>query len=110
IPFDRATGIGSTFDCADHSKSVCFFDSATISSPLIVLFSVSVAIYVLARLKPRAPSAARLKPSRSSALQHRIALGFEFVSRLPVGKCAGLRDAVADSEQYSEIFVQARQI
>src|SRR5581483_6852229 len=44
MPFARATGIGSTFACADHSKSVCFFDSATISSPLIVVFNVSVAI------------------------------------------------------------------
>ena len=42
MPFARATGIGSTFDCADHSKSVCFFDSATISSPLIVFGAVSI--------------------------------------------------------------------
>src|SRR6185503_17836842 len=44
MPLARATGIGSTFDCAAHSKSVCFFDSAIISSPVIGRFSVSVAI------------------------------------------------------------------
>ena len=35
-PLARATGIGSTAPCADHSKMVCFFDSATISSPVMV--------------------------------------------------------------------------
>src|SRR4051812_44442621 len=44
-PLARATAIGSTFDCADHSNSVCFRDSAIISSPVIDL-NVSVAILV----------------------------------------------------------------
>src|SRR5688500_10329566 len=34
-PFARATGIGSTAFCADHSKIVCRFDSATMSAPVI---------------------------------------------------------------------------
>src|ERR1700758_301648 len=33
MPLARATGIGSTFDCADHSKSVCFLVRSTISCP-----------------------------------------------------------------------------
>src|SRR6266436_65612 len=36
MPFARATGIGSTAACADHSKSVCRRQSSTISSPVIV--------------------------------------------------------------------------
>ena len=42
IPVARATGSGSTSPCADHSKSVCFFDSAIISSPVIAPGAVSV--------------------------------------------------------------------
>ena len=34
-PSARATGMGSTAPCADHSEMVCFFDSATMSSPVI---------------------------------------------------------------------------
>src|SRR5437764_14895447 len=44
MPLARATGIGSTFDCAAHSYRVWRLASATISSPVIVLRSVSVAI------------------------------------------------------------------
>src|SRR4051812_21792249 len=51
MPLARSTGMGSTFDCADHSKSVCFFESAIISSPVIGFFSVSVAIYHLLSLR-----------------------------------------------------------
>ena len=41
-PLARATGIGSKAPCADHSKIVCFFDSATISSPdMLTVCSVS---------------------------------------------------------------------
>ena len=42
MPLARATGIGSTVACADHSKIVCFFDRATISSPdMLIVCSVS---------------------------------------------------------------------
>ena len=37
----RATGIGSTVACAAHSKIVCFFDRATMSSPdMLIVCSV----------------------------------------------------------------------
>src|SRR4029079_1259698 len=42
MPFALATGMGSTFDCADHSNSVCLRARATISSPVIAV-CVSVA-------------------------------------------------------------------
>jgi hypothetical protein len=35
MPFAVATGIGSTFACADHSYNECCFDSATMSCPVI---------------------------------------------------------------------------
>src|SRR6266545_3811572 len=35
MPLARATGIGSTADCADHSKSVCRRQRSTISSPVM---------------------------------------------------------------------------
>src|SRR4051812_15507536 len=47
MPLARSTEIGSTFDCADHSKRVCFFERAIISSPVIDFFSVSIAIRYL---------------------------------------------------------------
>src|ERR687896_181506 len=43
-PLAPATGIGSTFDCADHSNSVWRLVRATISSPVIVPRSVSIAM------------------------------------------------------------------
>src|SRR5215218_4710915 len=36
-PSARATAIGATLFCAVHSKIVCFFDSSTISSLVIVI-------------------------------------------------------------------------
>src|SRR5271157_5719313 len=44
MPFARATGIGSTLDCADHSNSVCFLVRSTISLPVIVGDVVAVVI------------------------------------------------------------------
>src|SRR5580698_4001739 len=44
MPFARATGIGSTFDCADHSYNVCFLVRSTISFPVIVGVAVAVVI------------------------------------------------------------------
>src|SRR5258705_9766525 len=44
MPLARATGIGSTFDCADHSNSVCFLVRATISSPVSFFSTVAVLI------------------------------------------------------------------
>src|SRR5688572_25889011 len=48
-PFERAIGIGSTCDCADHSKNVCRLHSSTISALLIVPFSVVVTCGHLSR-------------------------------------------------------------
>src|SRR5438045_2442214 len=90
MPLARATGIGSTFDCADHSKSVCFFDSAIISSPLMVA-SVSVAMSV-------------------SALQHCLAFCSEFVAGPPLRKLRRLSDAVSDGEEHAQVLVRAAQI
>src|ERR1035441_8300539 len=44
MPFARATGMGSTFDCADHSNSVCFLVRSTISWPVMVGTVVTVVI------------------------------------------------------------------
>src|SRR5581483_6740458 len=90
MPCARATGIGSTFDCADHSKSVCFFDSAIISSPLIVV-SVSVAMSV-------------------PTLQHCVAFRLELVARPPLGELRRLRHAVADREEDPQILARAAEI
>src|SRR4029077_21018224 len=45
MPLARATGMGSTLDCADHSNSVCFFVRSTISWPVMVGLAVAVVIY-----------------------------------------------------------------
>src|SRR5581483_9207981 len=45
-------GIGSTFDCADHSNSVCFLVRSTISWPLIVGIAV-VAVMMSSKTQPR---------------------------------------------------------
>src|SRR6266446_5463196 len=47
MPFARATGMGSTLDCADHSKSVCFLVRSTISWPVIVGVAIAVVIKFL---------------------------------------------------------------
>src|SRR5687767_10018224 len=100
MPFARATGIGSTFDCADHSKSVCFFDSAIISSP-VILVSVSVAMSS-SLTEPRRHEVPRRSRRRKLfffvsfptfvsswlhlflLLQHRVTLRLELVARLPL--------------------------
>src|SRR4029078_7855106 len=108
MPLARATGIGSTFDCADHSKSVCFFDSAIISSPLIVA-SVSVAIP-----SPRSRKKFFFVPScvrgRSLLLPHLSPLGAELVPRIPLRDLVGLRDPVTDCEEHHQILARAGQI
>jgi hypothetical protein len=35
MPLAFATGIGSTFDCADHSNNVCFLFRSTIYGPVM---------------------------------------------------------------------------
>src|SRR4051794_39662893 len=79
-PLARATGMGSTADCAAHSKSVCAFESATISSPVIAI-----------------------RATRRS-LEHRLALGAKLVAGLPLRHLVGLRHAVADREVQLQIF------
>src|SRR5208282_594144 len=44
MPLARATGMGSTLDCADHSNRVCFLVRSTISWPVIVGLAVAVVI------------------------------------------------------------------
>src|SRR5262245_50097270 len=52
-PFAPATGMGSTFDCADHSKIVWRFVRATISSPFIApVTAIVVVISISFRLHP----------------------------------------------------------
>src|SRR4051812_41540808 len=125
--------MGSTFDCADHSKSVCFFERAIISSPVIVFFSVPVAILnLLSTLtEPRkhetheggtknSPGTRRLLFVKSSCswclrglgslLQHRVALRLELVAGLPVRHLVGLRDTLADGEQHAQVLARAVQI
>src|SRR5579864_155261 len=103
MPLARATGSGSTFDCADHSNSVCLRDSAIISSPVIVFFKVSVAIYV-SRLSRAVPPVADL------LLEHLLAHGPEFVAGFPLRELVGLRDAVTDGQQHLQIFARAVEI
>src|SRR5258706_1693030 len=50
MPFARATGMGSTFDCADHSNNVCFFVRSTISWPVMV--GVDIAVVIPASFQP----------------------------------------------------------
>src|SRR5260370_33906886 len=47
MPLARATGIGSTFDCADHSYSVCLRARSTISLPVMEDVSAIVVISIL---------------------------------------------------------------
>src|SRR5437762_1538157 len=101
MPLARATGIGSTFDCADHSKSVCFFDSAIISSPLIVRGSVSVGIASSVSLCLCGYLSFFLCVSLP---QHRVALRLELVPRLPLRQPVRLRDAVADREEDFQVL------
>src|SRR5205814_10507052 len=111
MPFARATGIGSTFDCADHSKSVCFFERAIPSSPVMDLFNVSAVIPSSFATKTRKHEKrfGRLHFVLSwfrgcSSFQHRVALRLELVPRFPIREPVGLRDTVADREQHLQIF------
>src|SRR4051794_2870387 len=104
MPLARETGMGSTLDCADHSKSVCFFDIATISSPVIAA-RTSVAMSPLSL-----PFLCLVSLRLLGLLQHAFALGAEFVAGLPFGEPVRLRHAVANREEYSQILVRARQI
>src|SRR6266404_6229802 len=47
MPFARATGIGSTAACADHSNSVCRRQSSPISSPVNGLESLAMFLAVV---------------------------------------------------------------
>src|SRR3954447_23928997 len=106
--------MGSTFDCADHSKSVCFFERAIISSPVMVCLRVSVAIFDLLWKRRcyigflRASSS--LVTSWSSLFQHRIALRLELVAGLPVRHFVGLRHPLAHREQHPQILPCAAEV
>src|SRR6266850_7679633 len=52
MPFARATGIGSTAACADHSKSVCRRQRSTISSPVMVSVMVVMETVMLPKSQP----------------------------------------------------------
>src|SRR6202049_501843 len=47
MPLARATGIGSTFDCADHSYSVCLRARSTISLPVMEDVAAIVVMSIL---------------------------------------------------------------
>src|ERR1700738_4297643 len=47
MPLARATGIGSTFDCADHSYNVCLRARSTISLPVMEDVSAIVVMSIL---------------------------------------------------------------
>src|SRR6516162_7112608 len=98
MPFARATGIGSTFDCAVHSKSVCFFDKAIISSPVMVLCAVSVAI---------APAFPAFQPY---FLLSYFPTSLELAPGLPIRKLIGLRHTIADREEDLQVFTRAIQV
>src|SRR5215831_8101767 len=104
MPFDRATGIGSTLDCADHSKSVCFFDSTIISSPVIVFVSVSVAMS-----DPGFRVFVFSWPTHL-LLQHFLSLRPEFIPRLPLRELVRLRHPVPDGEEHAQIFARAAEV
>src|SRR5579871_941087 len=53
MPLALATGMGSTFDCADHSKSVCFLVRSTISGPVRAGFASVVVIIPLYVFSPQ---------------------------------------------------------
>src|SRR5512141_2681196 len=74
-PFARATGIGSTLDCADHSNIVCFRVRATSSSPVSGLGSAMLDLRRRSlhgrHHELRARAAAR-RPSRGDGLEPRV--------------------------------------
>src|SRR6516225_5090436 len=49
MPFALATGMGSTFDCADHSNRVCFLLRSIISFPVM---DVSIAVVIMSLKTP----------------------------------------------------------
>src|SRR5215475_14156182 len=63
MPFALATGMGSTFDCADHSNRVCFFERSTISFPVM---DVSIAVVIVSLKTPRTPRMTRMPANRSA--------------------------------------------
>src|SRR5436190_21807981 len=67
-----------------------------ISSPVIVVRSVSVAMKLLVWLL--------------LFLQHLVALRLELVARLPLGKLVGLRDPIPDGEKHFQIFARSAQV
>src|ERR1039457_2275572 len=58
MPLARATGIGSTLDCADHSNSVCFLVRSTISWPVMAGTVVTVVIRLSSLIKKHLGTAA----------------------------------------------------
>src|SRR5271157_4950499 len=73
MPFARATGIGSTLDCADHSYSVCFFVRSTISWPVMAGTVVAVVIKFSGLAQNSELARVLLRP----ALDHNFLLGVE---------------------------------
>src|ERR1700722_17669119 len=57
MPLARATGIGSTFDCADHSNSVCFLVRSTISWP--VMDGLATVVLIISSRKTVSPQSHR---------------------------------------------------
>src|SRR5262245_12765504 len=77
MPLAPATGIGSTLDWADHSKSVWRFVSATISSPVIFFSSVAVVMGTSlgGRTRPRGVNDSKSAVGLLEVAQRRHAAG-----------------------------------
>src|SRR5688500_11188706 len=95
-PSARATAIGATFFCAVHSKIVCFFESATISSLVIDI---------------RSPVEVFLKlfgAARSGQRQHEQDPGFVRAQVVGADAAEFLRFDVASVEWNNAACVNAR--
>src|ERR1700674_4447766 len=119
MPLARAMGMGSTVACAAHSKSVCFFDSAIISSPVIVIKAPAAGPHPRRELTlmprfgftcPQLGMAAGALLVAGCCLQLRIAPGLELVPGLPAWKSVGLGHAVPDREKHFQVFPGSAEI
>src|ERR1700687_4088626 len=119
MPWARATGMGSTAACAAHSKSVCFLDSAIISSPVIVIKALAAGPHPRRELTlmprfgftcPQLGMAAGALLVAGCCLQLRVAPGLELVPGLPAWKRVGLGHAVANGGKPLQVLPGSAQI
>src|SRR5579864_1877294 len=92
MPLARATGIGSTLDCADHSYSVCLRQRSTISCPVIAGLATVVVIAKLpvSKIPNRVRESSRFEFDlvKNNAIEHgRNSLSRAFLGRTAEGGC-----------------------